>query len=323
MNRKVVTVFGGSGFIGRHLVRRLAAKGWRVRVAVRHPPQANFLQPMGDVGQIVVVPCSVTNEAWVAAAVRNSWAVVNLVGILAQSGASRFRAIHAEGAGRVARLAKAAGADVLVHVSALGADSVSESEYARTKAEGEREVRDAFPEAVILRPSVVFGPEDSFFNRFARISQVSPVMPVFTGRGFGTRGPSFQPVYVGDVAGAIMAAIESPVVRGRTYELGGPRRYTMRQIVETVLQHTGRRRLILPLPFEFGGLAGLVLQNLPSPILTVDQMRQLWTDNVCAGDLPGLEALGIVPTPAEAVLPSYLRPSGPGSTHVGIPAPGR
>jgi NADH dehydrogenase len=323
MNGKVVTVFGGSGFIGRHLVRRLAAKGWRVRVAVRHPPQANFLQPMGDVGQIVVVPCSVTNEAWVAAAVRNSWAVVNLVGILAQSGASRFPAIHVEGAERVARLAKAAGADRLVHISALGADSTSASQYARTKAEGEREVREAFPEATVFRPSVVFGPEDSFFNRFARVSQLSPVLPVFTGRGFGTRGPSFQPVYVGDVADAIMTALQNPACLGRTYELGGPRRYTMRQIMETVLQHTGRQRLILPLPFEVGGLVGLVLQNLPSPMLTLDQMRQLWTDNVVSGDLPGLEALGIAPTPVEAILPSYLRPSGPGSTHVGIPAPER
>lgn len=313
MNGKIVTIFGGSGFIGRHLVRRLAAKGWRVRVAVRHPPQAGFLQPMGDVGQIVAVPASVTNEASVAAAVRNATAVINLVGILSEGGGATFQAIHADGAGRVARLARAAGARSLVHVSALGADAASDSTYARSKAEGERQVRDAFPASVILRPSVVFGPEDDFFNRFSDLARLSPVLPVFTSAEVGNQGPSFQPVYVGDVADAIMAALTDPAHQGKLFELGGPLRYSMRRIMEMVLHYTDRCRVILPVPLGLVVLPAMLLQNFPSPPLTRDQVRLLRRDNVVTGASPGFEALGIVPTAAETILPAYLRPSGPGT----------
>ena len=317
MNGKIVTIFGGSGFIGRHLVRRLAAQGWRIRVAVRHPPQAGFLQPMGDVGQINAVPASVTNEASVAAAVRNATAVINLVGILSEGGGATFQAIHADGAGRVARLARAAGARSLIHVSALGADAHSDSSYARSKAAGELQVQDTFPEAVILRPSVVFGPEDDFFNRFSDLAGLSPVLPVFIGKGLSGEGPSFQPVYVGDVADAIMTVLRDPAHQGKLFELGGPLRYSMRRIMEMVLHYTDRCRVILPVPLSLAVLPALVLQNLPAPPLTRDQLRLLARDNVLKGAFSGFEALGIVPTAAETILPSYLRPSGPG-TRMGI-----
>lgn len=302
MKGKLVTVFGGSGFIGRHLVQRLAASGARIRVAVRHPKDAHFLQPMGDVGQIAAVPVSVTRKKTIQAAVANADAVVNLVGILYQSGWSRsFRAIHYRGAENVARAAKEAGAQRFVHMSALGADRKSRAKYARTKAAGEEAVRKAFPEASIVRPSVVFGPQDGFFNLFASMARFSPVLPLI-----GGGHTKFQPVYVGDVADAIMKCLTDPATDGQTYELGGPTVYSFREILELIMRETGRERLLMPLPFWLASLEATFLQLLPKPLLTRDQVKLLKHDNVVSGDLPTLENLGIEATAAETIIPSYL-----------------
>lgn len=320
MARRLVTVFGGSGFIGRHLVQRLAAEGWVVRVAVRDPEAAAFLKTMGDVGQVVPIAADVTHERSVAAAVQGAQAVINLVGILYEKGGASFKAIHAEGAARVAAAAKAAGAEHFLHMSALGADKTSDSAYARTKAEGEEAVLRAFPGAVIFRPSVVFGPEDDFFNRFARMARISPFLPVFTKDGlkahfkngvfsldlFGSGGPCFQPAYVGDVADAFVAALRSHQFDGKIFELGGPRRYRMKEIMELVMAETHRKRRLLPVPFGLGRLQAAFLQLLPKPPLTTDQVKQLGRDNIVEGGKPGFADLGITPTAAETILPSYL-----------------
>ena len=303
MAGRLITVFGGSGFIGRHLVRRLAQGGDRVRVAVRHPDSALFLKTMGDVGQVTPVQANLRDDRSVAAACAGADAVVNLVGILYSRGKQSFQAVHHEGALRVAAAARTAGARRFVQMSALGASPRSPAEYARTKAMGEEAVKNAFPGATIIRPSVVFGPEDGFFNRFAAMAALSPVLPVL-GRPPG--GPSFQPVYVGDVAAAIAKVLDDPATAGKTYELGGPARYTLAEIMALVLQWTGRKRLVAWMPTGLAELQACVLGLLPVPPLTRDQLRLLETDNVASGALPGLEALGIQPTPAEAVVPAYL-----------------
>ena len=320
MDRRLVTVFGGSGFIGRHLVRRLAADGWVVRVAVRDPVAAEFLKTMGDVGQIVPVRADITDEAVVQAAVHGADVVVNLVGILYGRGRRSFDRVHRQGAAAIAAAAKSAGTGQLVHLSALGADKASPSAYARSKAAGEDAVTATFPGATVLRPSVVFGPEDDFFNRFARLAVLSPVLPVYTagayritrGAGwpsidlFGPGGPVFQPVWVGDVAAAIVKAIGEPQAAGRIYELGGPRRYTLKEILELILAETGRHNTLVPLPFWVADLQASVLGLLPTPPLTRDQVRLLRSDNVVRGGKLGLADLGITPAAAEAILPSYL-----------------
>lgn len=320
MARRLVTVFGGSGFIGRHLVRRLAGEGWIVRVAVRDPEGAQFLIPLGHIGQIVPVAADIGREETVRAAVRDAEAVVNLVGILYERRRGGFRHVHVDGARAVATAAQQAGAASLVHISALGADPASESVYARTKAEGEQAVRASFPAATIFRPSVVFGPEDGFFNRFAKMARVSPALPVVSGDAlrlrkvdgrytfdlYGSGGPRFQPVYVGDVADAIMECLRSPARAGHTYELGGPRIYSMKEVMELVLRVTERRRLLMPVPLPLAYLEALFLQLLPNPVLTTDQVRLLKKDNVVSGNLPGLEQLGIMPTAAEVIVPTYL-----------------
>jgi uncharacterized protein YbjT (DUF2867 family) len=323
MRGKLVTVFGGTGFIGRHLVQRLAARGARVQVAVRHPMDAAPLQPMGNVGQIAGVRASVAHEASVRAAVEGADAVVNLVGILYESGRATFDAIHRQGAENVARVAREAGAETLVHMSALGADPASHSDYASSKAAGEEAVRAAFPEAAIIRPSVVFGPEDGFFNRFASIARISPFLPVFGCPAprlhdgkidiYGDGGVKFQPVYVGDVADAFMKCTEDPAFAGKIYELGGPAIYSFREIMQMICYETGRRRFLLPVPYFMATLIASILQLLPKPMLTSDQVELLKHDNVLSGELPGLRDLGIEPTGAEGIIPTYLdryRPGG-------------
>jgi uncharacterized protein YbjT (DUF2867 family) len=316
----VATVFGGSGFIGRHVVKRFAARGWRVRVAVRDVVAAEFLRPMGDIGQIVPLRVDVRNPADVAAAVGGARAVVNLVGVLAPRRGAAFDRLHHQAAASIARAAKAAGVDALVHVSALGADRNERSLYARSKATGEEAVQAAFPGATILRPSVVFGPEDDFFNRFARLARVFPVLPVFTSYGlrlrakgggprldlFGGGGTVFQPVWVGDVAEAIARVTEDSAVAGRIYELGGPRRYSFKEILELILRQIDRRRILVPLPFWVAQAEAALFQFLPNPPLTPDQVRMLRVDNVVRGGKPGLAELGISPTSVEAILPTYL-----------------
>jgi len=304
MNDRVITVIGGSGFIGRHLVRRLAARGYRVRVGVRRPERARFLQPLGDVGQIVPVQVNVRDDTSVLAALNDAWAAVNLVGVLQGKGRQTFAALHADGAGRVARLAEMAGVARLVQMSALGADAESPSAYARSKAEGEAAVREAFPAARIVRPSLVFGPEDQFFNRFAALATIAPVLPLF-GDGLAHAGVTrFQPVFVGDVATAIVSCIENEVA-APVYELGGPRIYSYREIMEMVLAYTGRRQPLVPVPFGLASFGAALTQWLPGAPITTDQLKLLRVDNVCT-TLPGLAELGIAPTPAEAVVPAYL-----------------
>jgi uncharacterized protein YbjT (DUF2867 family) len=301
MAQRLATVFGGSGFIGRYVVTNLARDGWLVRVAVRRPDEALFLKTAGAIGQVTPVATNVRDRPSVARAVQGAAAIVNLVGILHEIGRQRFQAVQAKGAGMIAEEAARAGARRLVHISAIGADANSKSEYARTKAEGEAAVRQAFPTATILRPSIVFGPEDGFFNRFAKMAQLSPALPLIGGGK--TR---FHPVYVGDVAEAVVKAIETPAAAGQTYELGGPKIYSFADLMRLLLHETGRKRLLMPLPFPVASLMGAVLQCLPSPQLTADQVRQLKRDNVVSDGAVGLANLGITPTAVEAIVPTYL-----------------
>lgn len=300
MRDEIVTIFGGAGFIGRHLVRRLAARGATLRVATRSPNRAGHLLPMADPGQIVLVRFA-EEEGTIAKLVEGASAVVNLVGILFERRAGDFERVHGVLPGRIGAAARAAGVARLVHVSAIGADPGSPSLYARSKAQGEAALRAAFPEAVILRPSIVFGPEDNFFNRFAAMARIAPGLPLVGG---GTT--RFQPVYVGDVAEAVLAGLERPETAGRTYELGGPKVYTFKELLEYVLRVTGRRRLLLPLPFRLARLQARLLELLPNPPLTRDQVTLLEWDNVVSPGAAGLAELGITPTPLEVVVPDYL-----------------
>jgi len=315
-----VTVFGGSGFVGRHLVRRLAATGCIVRIAVRHPDRALFLKPLGDVGQIVPLRVDVTNESQIAAAISGAQAVVNLVGILFERGKYSFDAVHHDAAAAIADAAKGAGVLRLIHVSALGAAKNSESRYARTKALGEESVLRAFPEATILRPSVIFGPEDGFFNLIAVIARMSPIVPVMGAspqllfregalpefKLFGKGGPRFQPVYVGDVAEAIVRALDSAEAQGKRYELGGPRVYTMLDVVQLVLRQTGRKRLLLPAPLWALDVKAALLELIGLKLLTRDQVRLLRRDNVVSRRALSFSDLRIAPATAEIILPTYL-----------------
>ncbi|HLN09614.1 MAG TPA: complex I NDUFA9 subunit family protein [Xanthobacteraceae bacterium] len=300
----LVTIFGGSGFLGRHVVRALASRGWRVRVAVRRPDLAVYLQPLGRVGQIHAVQANLRYPESVEAAASGSALIINLVGILFQRGQQRFDAVQAEGAGVVARAAARAGAR-LIHVSAIGADTESPSLYARSKARGEQAVLDEMPSAPIFRPSIVFGPEDDFFNRFAALARVSPALPLIGGGH--TR---FQPVFVGDVATAIAKAADGATTPATTYELGGPEIKSFKEMMEFVLTTIERRRLLLPIPFAIAELQAAVMQLLPKPLLTPDQVQLLRRDNVVSAEaerdgrtLPGL---GIDPTSIAAIVPSYL-----------------
>jgi uncharacterized protein YbjT (DUF2867 family) len=304
--RSVATVFGGSGFIGRYIVKRLAHKGFVVRVAVRDTERALFLKPMGGVGQVVPLHASLTNEATVHRAIEGADLVVNAVGILAERRRGDFQRIQADGAGLVARLATAAGVGRLVHISAIGADPQAPSRYGASKGAGEALVREAFAGATILRPSLVFGPEDQLFNRFAAMARVLPIMPVICG------DTQFQPVYVGDVADAVMAALGRSDAVGATYELGGPRVWRFRELLAYILTETGRRRPMLDIPLSLARLQARFLELVPGKPLTRDQLIMLQRDNIVGPDVPGLKELGIVPTPLELVVPSYLRRFQPG-----------
>ena len=307
------TVLGGSGFIGRYIVQRLAARGAVVAVVSRHARDAGFLRPLGDVGQIALIDAGFADEARLAASVAGADAVVSSVGVLYERGRQSFAAVHVDGPARLARLAKAAGAKRFVHISALGADIQSSSAYARSKAAGEAAVRAAFPGATILRPAVVFGPEDSFFNRFAALALYLPALPLIGG-GM-TR---FQPVYVGDVADAVMAALTLPDAAGRIYELGGPRIYTFRELMELMLREMRRRRALVSIPFGLARFEAFFLERLPGPpLLTRDQVRLLEHDSIVQHGAPGLADLGIAPTAVELVLPTYLEAYRRGGRYAG------
>jgi len=300
----LVTVFGGSGFLGRHVVRALANRGYRIRVAVRRPELTGHLQPLGRVGQIHAVQANVRYPQSVTAAARDADIVINLVGILFERGRQRFDDVMAQGADTVAQAANAAGAR-LVHFSAIGADANSPSHYARAKAAGERLVQAAQSEAIIMRPSIVFGPEDDFFNRFAALARLAPALPL--PGGGETR---FQPVFAGDVAEAVALAVDGKAKAGAIYELGGPDVRTFKELMEFVLATVERRRLLLPVPFGLMKAQAMVLQFLPKPPITPDQVELLKRDNVVSAAARAqaltLEALGIVPASIGSVVPDYL-----------------
>ena len=310
---RLVTIYGGSGFVGRYIARRMAKEGWRVRVAVRRPNEAIFVKPYGVVGQVEPVLCNVRDDASVAAVMRGADAVVNCVGILAPDGKNTFDAVQADGAERVARIAAEQGVVRMVHISAIGADAESDSDYARTKALGEAGVLRHMPDAMILRPSIVFGPEDEFFNRFASMSRMGPVLPVV---GAETH---FQPVYVDDVAKAAVLGVTGKA-KGGIYELGGPDVDTFRELMQQMLGMIRRRRLVLNIPFPIARVIALISDVvsfvtfglIPSQ-LTRDQVRNLRRDNVVGDGVLTFADLGIEPVSLEAVLPEYLwrfRPSG-------------
>jgi len=310
---KLVTIFGGSGFVGRYIARRMAKQGWRVRVAVRRPNEALFVRPYGTPGQVEPVLCNIRDDASVRAALTGADAVVNCVGTFDKGGRNSFTAVQAEGAGRIARLATAAGVGHLVHISAIGASSAAASAYAVSKAEGEAAVLTAFPTAMILRPSIIFGSEDGFFNRFAAMTRMGPILPVV---GAGTR---FQPVHVDDVAQAAVLGVLGQA-QG-IYELGGPDVETFRTLMARMLRVIQRRKLVVNLPFFLARImgSGLDLASaltgglVKNGLITADQVKSLAVDNVVAPGARGFADLGIVPTSMESVLPEYLwryRPSG-------------
>ena len=303
----VTTVFGGSGFIGRYVVRRLTRAGKTVRVAVRDPERALFLKTAGSIGQVVPLYAPITDDAAVAHAVEGAHQVVNLVGILAESGAASIQSIHVDGAARSARAAAAAGVSRLVHLSAIGADPASDSRYGASKGDGEAVVRGAFPAATILRPSIVFGPEDNFFNRFANMARMLPFMPVIEGAS------RMQPVYVGDVADAVIAALTRAEAAGKTYELGGPKAWMFVELLAYILKTTGRHAPLVNMPVALVRIQARLLELLPGKLLTRDQLRMLAHDNLVASGALGLGDLGIAPTAVEQIVPEYLgrfRPGG-------------
>jgi NADH dehydrogenase len=304
---KLVTIFGGSGFVGRYIARRMAKEGWRVRVAVRRPNEAIFVKPYGSVGQVEPILANIRDDASVQSACAGADAVVNCVGTFDKGGRNNFDAVQAEGAGRIARLAKAAGVSQLVHISAIGADVNADSQYARTKGEGELLVNKAFPNAVILRPSIIFGQEDRFFNRFAGMAKISPIIPLIGG------STKFQPVYVDDVAQAAVKAALGNVPAG-VYELGGPDVETFSALVDRMLACIRRRRLKINVPFFLASIKAKILDVVfamtlglfKNTIVTADQVKQLRHDNVVGDGANGFEALGIEPMAMDAVLDSYL-----------------
>jgi NADH dehydrogenase len=302
---KLITIYGGSGFVGRHVVRALAETGCRMRIAVRRPDLAGHLQPMGGVGQIHAVQANVRDKDSVRRAAIGADAVINLVGILHQSGRQTFAKVHDEGAGRIAKAATASGARAMVQLSSIGADTKSPSLYARSKGAGEKAVLNSYPEASILRASLIFGPEDDFFNRFGAMARLSPMLPLIGGGE--TR---FQPVYVGDVARAVVAAIEGKARRSGAYELGGPQILSFKELMAWILKETGRRRLLVPIPFWLARFNAAFAEWLPNPPITRDQVRLLEIDNVVSDEARrqrrDLEALGIEPTAIDSVVPFYM-----------------
>lgn len=308
-----VTVFGGSGFVGRHVVRALARRGYRIRVAVRRPDLAGFLQPIGGLGQISFIQANLRYRDSIDRAVHDADHVVNCVGILFEKGRQRFDSLQDFGARAVAEAARARGA-TLTHISAIGADANSASDYARSKGRGELGIREVLPEAVILRPSIVFGPEDGFFNKFANMSRFAPVLPLV-----GGGHTKFQPVYVADVAEAVARSVDGHATKGATYELGGPEILTFRQCLELMLDVIDRKRPFVSLPFGIASMIGSFASLVPfvEPPLTPDQVRLLRSDNIVSDEAKKegrtIQALGIAPALAEAILPSYLvryRPQG-------------
>ncbi len=301
MEQRVITIVGGTGFLGRYVVQRLARAGFRLRIISRNPDRARNLKTAGHVGQIALIAGDITNPDTYASSIPGSYAVINLVGIMCEHGKQDFASVHSVGAEKLAIAAKAAGVKRFIQISSLGVEHELGSSYARSKFLGERAVVLAFPEATILRPSVMFGPEDNFFNKFAKMASISPALPVI-----GGGKTLFQPVYVDDVACAIETCLAKPETRGQTYELGGPQVYTMKQLIEYILLITGRSRKIVNLPFGIAACLGGVGEYLPSPPLTRDQVKLLRYNNTVNPDLKSFSQLGITPTAVELIVPEYL-----------------
>jgi uncharacterized protein YbjT (DUF2867 family) len=300
-NMRTVTIFGGSGFVGRYVVQKFADKGDLIRVAVRNPIAANFLKPLGEVGQITPVEASILSSDDIARAILGADVVINLVGILYEKGSQAFESIHVEGAHRVAAKVAELEVPTLLHMSALGANKTSHSRYASSKARGEEAVLKHFPQATIFRPSVIFGAEDAFLNRFAQMALISPFLPLV-----GGGKTLFQPIYVGDVAECFLKASFKAETRGKTYEIGGPSTYTFKTLMEYLLKTIHRKRLLVPLPFWFAKGIGTFAQFLPNPPLTPDQVELLKSDNIVSPDALKAEDLGIRPKSLEALAPLYL-----------------
>ena len=303
MPQEIVTIIGGTGFLGRHVVRQLARAGYSLRVIARSPssPAAQSLKTAGDVGQIALTGGNLAQPQSLIGKIEDSYAVINLVGILFESGQQRFARLHAQGAERLAQMAAKAGVPRLIHMSSLGVDKAHGSSYANSKMLGEKAVLASYNGATILRPSVIFGAEDNFFNQFAQLACVLPALPLI---GSGTT--KLQPVYAGDVARAIEICLANPATQGRIFELGGPQVYSLRELIEYVMTVTRRKRLLVPISYPLASAIGAVAQNLPSPKLTRDQVTLLKYDNVVSGDALKLQDLGITPTPVESVVPGYL-----------------
>ena len=302
----LITVFGGTGFLGRHIVKRLAKAGYRLRIATRRPNEALFLKTNGTLGQIEIVQANIRDDASTQAALQGADGVVNAVGILFETGKQKFHALQAEGAARIGEAAKAEGIAAMVHISAIGADAASASLYAQSKAAGEEAVMATLPEAHILRPSIVVGPEDDFFNRFAAMATIAPALPLISG---GVT--QYQPVSVFDVAAAVEACFAG--AQAGTYELGGPNVLSFKELMEMLLAEIDRDRLLVPLPFAAARMIAAFAQFMPKPLLTPDQLILLRSDNVVAEDAKGFEDLGLKPEPIAGILPSYLarfRPAG-------------
>jgi len=320
-SEKLITLIGGSGFVGRHVAQALARRGYRIRVACRRPDLAGHVQPLGTPGQVMPVQANVRYPASLAAVCEGAFAVVNLTGILYSSGAQSFEAVHVFGAEASARAAKAARARLFIQLSALGASPNSSSDYAKSKAEGETRAKAAFPGTIIVRPSIIFGPEDSFFNRFAALSRFAPALPLI-----GGGDTKFAPVFAGDAAEAIARLIDRGDADGTTYEFGGPQELTFKQLLQFTLDTVGRKRLLVPIPWAVAKLQAMILGLLPRPLLTTDQVELLRSDNVVSDDAKRdrrtLEGLGIAPSGIEAIVPSYLyryRKAGQFTAPKGIP----
>ncbi len=308
MKDKQVTIFGGTGFIGRYVVSRLAALGYNIRVATRRPGSAYFLRPAGNVGQVVPFLCDIHDDYSVAAAIEESTLIINLIGILAESGKKNtFEKIHHGFPKRLGRLAKKAGIKTLVHVSSLAVSERASSQYLVTKAKGEKALRKNFAKASILRPSIVFGEEDQFFNRFAQMALFSPALPLI-----GGGKTKFQPVYVCNVADAIVKCVTDPSTAGKTYELGGPEIQTFKELMRIMLDQIERKRWLVPVPWKVAAIKGTVLQNLPGKLLTRDQVRALQTDSVVKDNILTLADLEVEATPLSVILPTYLNRFKPG-----------
>jgi NADH dehydrogenase len=301
MHNKIITVIGGTGFVGRYVVKLLAQHGYTIRVIARNPEAALQLKTSGEVGQIVLVRGNLAKPESLQGKLDNSWAVINLVGILFETTSQNFSALHAKGAEKLAQLAKTVGAERFVHMSSIGVDRAVKSKYARTKATGEKAVRAAFPEATILRPSVVFGYEDQFFNTFARMARLSPALPLI-----GGGRTKFQPVYVCDIAQAVLAVLQKAESRGQTYELGGPDIYPFRTLMEFICKTTGYNPFLVNIPFGLASFMSYFTQLLPHPPITHDQVYMLEHDNIVSKDAKNFADLGISPEAIEAIVPEYL-----------------